>query len=73
MRRALTAQAFDDEGYYRIGDAGYLVDAARPERGVVFDGRVAEDFKLTQRHLGVGGHAARRAGVARLRRWRRTS
>jgi len=43
----LTAQAFDAEGHYCIGDAGYLVDPARPERGVVFDGRVAEDFKLT--------------------------
>ena len=43
----LTAQAFDDEGYYRIGDAGYLADEARPEAGVVFNGRVAEDFKLT--------------------------
>jgi feruloyl-CoA synthase len=42
-----TAAAFDEEGYYRIGDAGRLVDAARPEAGVVFDGRVAEDFKLT--------------------------
>ena len=43
----LTAQAFDDEGYYRIGDAGLLADEARPEAGVQFDGRVAEDFKLT--------------------------
>ena len=42
-----TAAAFDEEGYYRIGDAGRLVDAARPEAGVVFDGRVAEDFKLS--------------------------
>jgi feruloyl-CoA synthase len=42
----LTAAAFDEEGYYRIGDAGYLVDEAHPERGVMFDGRVAEDFKL---------------------------
>ncbi len=42
----LTAQAFDDEGYYRIGDAGRLVDDTRPELGVMFDGRVAEDFKL---------------------------
>ncbi len=42
----LTAQAFDDEGYYLIGDAGLLVDAARPELGVAFNGRVAEDFKL---------------------------
>jgi feruloyl-CoA synthase len=43
----LTAQAFDEDGYYRIGDAGFLLDDERPERGVVFDGRVAEDFKLT--------------------------
>jgi len=43
----LTAQAFDAEGYYRMGDAGMLLDEARPERGVVFNGRVAEDFKLT--------------------------
>lgn len=43
----LTAQAFDAEGYYIIGDAGFLQDEQRPERGVVFNGRVAEDFKLT--------------------------
>ncbi len=42
----LTAAAFDDEGYYRIGDAGRLADPQRPEAGVLFDGRVAEDFKL---------------------------
>jgi feruloyl-CoA synthase len=43
----LTAQAFDAEGWYRIGDAGQLVDAGHPEHGVAFNGRVAEDFKLT--------------------------
>lgn len=43
----LTAQAFDDEGYYCIGDAGVLVDEAHPEKGIIFNGRVAEDFKLT--------------------------
>lgn len=42
----LTAQAFDEEGFYCIGDAGYLADPERPERGVMFNGRVAEDFKL---------------------------
>ncbi len=42
----LSAQAFDEEGYYRIGDAGFLADPQRPEAGVVFNGRVAEDFKL---------------------------
>lgn len=43
----LTAQAFDEEGYYCIGDAGMLVDEAHPEKGIIFNGRVAEDFKLT--------------------------
>ena len=43
----LSAAAFDDEGFYRIGDAGFLVDDKHPERGVMFDGRVAEDFKLS--------------------------
>ena len=42
-----TAAAFDDEGFYRIGDAGRLVEPAVPESGILFDGRVAEDFKLT--------------------------
>jgi feruloyl-CoA synthase len=42
----LTAKAFDEDGYYCIGDAGKLVDEADPAQGVVFDGRVAEDFKL---------------------------
>ncbi len=41
-----TAQAFDEDGFYRIGDAARLMDEARPERGIMFDGRVAEDFKL---------------------------
>lgn len=41
-----TAAAFDEEGYYRIGDAGRLLDPSDPSSGVVFDGRVAEDFKL---------------------------
>ncbi|MDE2275710.1 MAG: AMP-binding protein, partial [Burkholderiales bacterium] len=43
---AATQAAFDDEGYYCIGDAGRLQDEADPLQGVVFDGRVAEDFKL---------------------------
>ncbi len=42
-----TAEAFDREGFYKIGDAGRLADPDLPERGLVFDGRVAEDFKLT--------------------------
>ena len=43
----LSAAAFDDEGYYCIGDAGLLADPKDPSKGVVFDGRVAEDFKLS--------------------------
>jgi feruloyl-CoA synthase len=42
----LTEVAFDDEGFYRMGDAGRFDDPEHPERGIVFDGRVAEDFKL---------------------------
>ena len=42
----ITAAAFDEEGYYLIGDAGRFVDPQRPQAGVAFDGRVAEDFKL---------------------------
>ena len=43
----LTAGAFDEEGFYCIGDAGKLVDPDDPSKGIAFDGRVAEDFKLT--------------------------
>lgn len=42
-----TAAAFDEEGYYKIGDALRFVDEADPTLGFWFDGRVAEDFKLT--------------------------
>ncbi|HET7766251.1 MAG TPA: feruloyl-CoA synthase [Burkholderiales bacterium] len=46
-REDLTRAAFDEEGYYRIGDALKFADPARPERGLAFDGRIAEDFKLS--------------------------
>ena len=42
-----TAAAFDDEGYYAIGDALRLADPDYAEKGLKFDGRVAEDFKLS--------------------------
>jgi feruloyl-CoA synthase len=42
-----TRAAFDDEGFYRIGDALKWADPADPTLGFLFDGRVAEDFKLT--------------------------
>jgi feruloyl-CoA synthase len=44
---ALTETAFDEEGFYRTGDAMRFVDPADPSKGVVFDGRLAEDFKLS--------------------------
>ena len=43
----LTAAAFDEEGYYKIGDAGVFVDESDPAQGLIFSGRVVEDFKLT--------------------------
>ncbi|MDB5825347.1 MAG: feruloyl-CoA synthase [Herminiimonas sp.] len=46
LQPELTAKAFDEEGFYRIGDAVRFADPQRPEAGLVFDGRVAEDFKL---------------------------
>jgi feruloyl-CoA synthase len=45
-RDDLTRAAFDEDGFYRIGDAGKLADPDDPSKGLVFDGRTAEDFKL---------------------------
>ena len=42
----LTAEAFDDEGFYKIGDALKFADPRNPAKGLFFDGRLAEDFKL---------------------------
>jgi feruloyl-CoA synthase len=56
----LTAAAFDAEGYYRMGDAVRFVDPADPQKGLLFDGRVAEDFKLaTGTWVSVGPLRAR--------------
>lgn len=43
----LTKKMFDEEGYYCIGDAGVFVDDNDPLQGIIFAGRVVEDFKLT--------------------------
>ena len=43
----LTAKAYDDEGFYRLGDAVAFEDPEAPGKGLVFDGRIAEDFKLS--------------------------
>jgi feruloyl-CoA synthase len=42
-----TAESFDAEGFYCSGDAVKPIDAAQPARGFRFDGRIAEDFKLS--------------------------
>jgi feruloyl-CoA synthase len=55
-----SAEAFDDEGYFRSGDAVAFVDPAEPMRGLRFDGRIAEDFKLaTGTWVSVGPLRAR--------------
>jgi feruloyl-CoA synthase len=43
----LTAAAFDAEGYFDTGDAAKFVDEQAPEKGLIFDGRTSENFKLT--------------------------
>jgi feruloyl-CoA synthase len=43
----LSRAAFDEEGFYRMGDALRFADPADPQAGLVFDGRIAEDFKLS--------------------------
>jgi feruloyl-CoA synthase len=45
-RPDLTKDAFDADGFYKIGDALKFVDPADPAKGLLFDGRLAEDFKL---------------------------
>jgi feruloyl-CoA synthase len=43
----LDAKAFDEDGYYRLGDAFTFADPGDPTQGLLFDGRIAEDFKLS--------------------------
>lgn len=43
----LTKNAFDEEGFYRTGDAMSFADPQDPGKGMVFEGRLAEDFKLS--------------------------
>jgi feruloyl-CoA synthase len=57
---AKTAEAFDEEGWYKFGDALRFVDPERRELGFAFDGRVSEDFKLaTGTWVSVGPLRAR--------------
>jgi feruloyl-CoA synthase len=63
---ALTAAAFDEEGFYRLGDAMRFVDPEEPRNGLAFDGRLAEDFKLsTGTWVSVGPLRARIIAQAR--------
>lgn len=56
----LTRAAFDEEGFYKLGDALRFVDERDPGRGFMFDGRLAEDFKLaTGTWVSVGPLRAR--------------
>jgi feruloyl-CoA synthase len=56
----LTRAAFDEDGYYRMGDAVRLADPADITQGFLFDGRIGEDFKLTTgTWVGVGTLRAR--------------
>jgi feruloyl-CoA synthase len=55
-----TAEAFDEEGFFCTGDAVLWVDAADKHKGLRFDGRIAEDFKLaTGTFVSVGPLRAR--------------
>ena len=55
-----TAEHFDDEGWYTSGDALKFIDPAQPQLGLMFDGRIAEDFKLsTGTFVSVGPLRAR--------------
>lgn len=55
-----SAHAFDEEGFYRTGDAAKWIDPQDPQKGLMFDGRIAEDFKLsTGTFVSVGPLRAR--------------
>lgn len=43
----ISVRSFDEEGYYKMGDAARFIDPDKPEKGLMFDGRISEDFKLT--------------------------
>jgi feruloyl-CoA synthase len=59
-QRELTAAAFDADGYYKLGDALKFQDPEDPGEGLLFDGRIAEDFKLaTGTWVNVGPLRAR--------------
>jgi feruloyl-CoA synthase len=59
-----SAEAFDEEGFYRSGDAVKWIDPQDPQKGLLFDGRIAEDFKLsTGTFVSVGPLRAKVIGL----------
>ncbi len=60
-----TEQAFDEDGFYRLGDAARLADPQDPSAGLVFDGRLVENFKLASGAFVAAG-ALRVAAVSAL-------
>ena len=61
----LSAEAFDNEGFYRLGDAARAIDPADPEAGLMFDGRLVENFKLASGTFVAAG-ALRVAAVSAI-------
>ncbi|HTX11012.1 MAG TPA: feruloyl-CoA synthase [Solirubrobacteraceae bacterium] len=63
----LTTVTFDEEGFYRSGDAVKLIDEQDPNKGIMFDGRISENFKLlTGTWVAVGSLRTRLLSAARL-------
>jgi feruloyl-CoA synthase len=63
----LTTATFDEEGFYRSGDAVKLIDEQDPDKGIMFDGRISENFKLlTGTWVAVGSLRTRLLSAARL-------
>jgi feruloyl-CoA synthase len=60
-----SAEAFDEDGFYRLGDAARLADPYDPSAGLVFDGRLAENFKLANGTFVAAG-ALRVAAVSAI-------
>jgi feruloyl-CoA synthase len=58
-RPDLTSAAFDDEGFYRVGDTVSFIDPANPSLGLRFTGRVSENFQARERDMGGGRQSAR--------------
>jgi len=60
-----TRDAFDEDGFYRLGDAARLADPEDPAAGLVFDGRLVENFKLASGPFVAAG-ALRVAAVSAI-------